>query len=94
MTGTTLNLEDFYWLHPHYLNMALNEDADYIMCCDLPVLPAASKIKNIPLIYDAHELYPEFYTQVEANFIKYPDLVITVMPKRWNKQARSYTKCS
>ncbi|WP_263834076.1 methyltransferase domain-containing protein [Sulfurospirillum oryzae] len=89
--GTTLNLKDFYWLHLHYLNMALNEEADYIMCCDLPVLPAAvyaSKIKNVPLIYDAHELYPEqaifsekkreSYTQVESHFIKYPHLVITV----------------
>ncbi|WDU52217.1 methyltransferase domain-containing protein [Taylorella equigenitalis] len=89
--GSYLNLEDFYWLHPHYLNAALLEDADYIMCCDLPLLPAAvyvSKIKGIPLIYDAHELYPEqsmfseetrnFYSQVEAHFIKFPNLTITV----------------
>ena len=100
---TTLDLENFYWLHPHYLNMALCEDADYIMCCDLPVLPAAvyaSKIKNIPLIYDAHELYPEqaifpeekreFYTQVEANFIKYPDLVITVNESIAEEMAKRY----
>ena len=101
---TGINLEEFYWLHPHYLHSAMEEDADYIMCCDLPVLPTAvyvSKNKNIPLIYDAHELYPEqaifekekreFYTQVETEFIKYPDLVITVnisiakeMAKRYN----------
>ena len=101
--SSKLNLEYFYWLHPHYLNMALCEDADYIMCCDLPVLPAAvyaSKIKNIPLIYDAHELYPEqaifpeekreFYTQVEANFIKYPDLVITVNESIAEEMAKRY----
>jgi glycosyltransferase involved in cell wall biosynthesis len=102
--GTTIDLEEFYWLHPQYLNSAMEEDADYIMCCDLPVLPTAvyvSKIKNMPLIYDAHELYPEqaifpkdkreFYSQVETEFIKYPDLVITVnisiaqeMAKRYN----------
>merc|ERR1711941_250938 len=101
--GSNLNLEEFYWLHPHYLNMALYEDADYIMCCDLPVLPAAvyaSKIKNIPLVYDAHELYPEqaifpkdkreFYTRIESHFIKYPDLVITVNDSIAEEMSKRY----
>ena len=97
------NLEDFYWLHSYYLSVALNESADYIMCCDLPLLPCAtyiSKFKNIPLIYDAHELYPEqaifskekrdFYTQVEAHFIKYPNLVITVNESIAKEMSKRY----
>ena len=100
---TNINLEEFYWLHYYYLHSALEEDADYIMCCDLPLLPAGvyvSKIKNIPLIYDAHELYPEqaifekekrkFYSKVEAGFIKYPDLVITVNESIAEEMAKRY----
>ena len=100
---TNIDLEEFYWLHPQYLSSAMEEDTDYIMCCDLPVLPTAtyvSKIKNIPLIYDAHELYPEqaifkeekrkLYTQVETEFIKYPDLVITVNKSIAEEMAKRY----
>jgi glycosyltransferase involved in cell wall biosynthesis len=69
----------------------------------LPVLPAAtyaSKLKNIPLIYDAHELYPEqaifpeerraFYSLVEKEFIQYPDLVITVNTSIAQEMASRY----
>jgi len=100
---TGVNLEEFYWLHPHYLHSAMEEDADYIMCCDLPVLPTAvyvAKNKNIPLIYDAHELYPEqaifedekreFYTKVETEFIEYPNLVITVNISIAKEMAKRY----
>jgi glycosyltransferase involved in cell wall biosynthesis/SAM-dependent methyltransferase len=98
-----VDLEDFYWLHYQYLYMAMQEDADYIMCCDLPVLPAAtyaSKMKDIPLIYDAHELYPEqaifdkskreFYFKVEKEFIQYPNLVITVNKSIAKEMANRY----
>lgn len=102
--GTRFDLETFYWLHSRYLSRALQEDADIMMCCDLPVLPAATyaaKIKNIPLIYDAHELYPEqaifpnekreLYSRVEQEFIRYPDLVITVNQSIACEMAKRYS---
>ncbi len=102
--NTGINLEDCYWLHYHYLYMAMNEEAEYIMCCDLPLLPTAtyvSKIKNIPLIYDAHELYPEqicfdrekrdLYSKIEANFIVHPDLVITVNKSIAKEMSKRYS---
>lgn len=101
---TRFDLESFYWLHSRYLSRALQEDADIMMCCDLPVLPAATyaaKIKNIPLIYDAHELYPEqaifpnekreLYSRVEQEFIRYPDLVITVNQSIACEMAKRYS---
>ena len=97
------NLEEFYWLHFQYLHMAMEENADYLMCCDLPVLPAAvyaAKFKNIPLIYDAHELYPEqaiftehkrqLYTKVEREFAPYPSLIITVNESIAEEMAKRY----
>ncbi|MGD9807402.1 MAG: methyltransferase domain-containing protein [Deferribacterales bacterium] len=85
------DLEKFYWLHSKYLTKALEEQADYVMCCDLPVLPCAvhvAKHMGVPLIYDAHELYPEqacfsdeqrsLYKSIEKYYIGLPDLVITV----------------
>ena len=98
-----VDLPKFYWLHSQFLSAAADEDADYMMCCDLPVLPAATyvaKLKNIPLIYDAHELYPEqeifardkqlLYKKVENEFIQYPDLVITVNKSIAREIAREY----
>jgi|GEM_PF-2983711 len=65
--------------------------ADIIHCHDLPVLKPAivlSVLRNIPLIYDAHELYPSqkvlplrlrFRSYInERLYIKYADYVITV----------------
>jgi glycosyltransferase involved in cell wall biosynthesis len=59
-----------------------------------------SKIKNIHLIYDAHELYPEqaifekdkreFYTKVETEFIKYTHLVITVNKSIAKEMSKRY----
>ncbi|MGC8927804.1 MAG: glycosyltransferase [Myxococcota bacterium] len=66
-------------------------EADIIHCHDLPVLKPAillSAIRDIPLIYDAHELYPSqkvlpFRLRLrsflnERLYIKYADYVITV----------------
>ncbi len=101
--NTNIDFEKFYWLHFHYLYNAMQEEIDYIMCCDLPVLPAGvyvSKLKNIPLIYDSHELYPEqaiferakrdFYSYVEREFIKYPNLIITVNESISNEISKRY----
>lgn len=70
---------------------ALQFEADIIHCHDLPVLKPSillSVTKDVPLIYDAHELYPSqkvlpFRLRVrnflnERLFIKYADYVITV----------------
>ncbi|XOB65739.1 methyltransferase domain-containing protein [Deferribacteres bacterium DY0037] len=85
------DLEKFYWLHNKYLIKALDQQADYVMCCDLPVLPCAvhvAKHMGVPLIYDAHELYPEqvcftdeqrsLYKGIEQYYIGLPDLIMTV----------------
>ncbi|MBL4902421.1 MAG: methyltransferase domain-containing protein [Desulfocapsa sp.] len=97
------DLDNFYWLHFQYLHMAMEENIDCLMCCDLPVLPAAvyaAKCKSVPLIYDAHELYPEqaifpenkreLYTRVEREFVAYPDLVITVNDSIAGEMAKRY----
>lgn len=97
------NLDEFYWLHYNYLTVALSIDCDFVMCCDLPLLPAAyhvSQVKKIPLIYDAHELYPEqacftadqrnLYTSVESYYVKFPNLVITVNESIASEMAERY----
>lgn len=98
-----IDYSDFYWLHARYLHAAMEEEADYYMCCDLPVLPAgvmAARAKGVPFIYDAHELYPEqacfeaekrrLYAAVENEFIKYADLTITVNESIADEMAKRY----
>lgn len=68
-------------------------DADVIHVHDLPCLKVGyyvAKSKNIPLVYDAHELYyaqevlgpklQKFYYNFEKRYIKYPNELITVNP--------------
>ncbi|WP_414578357.1 glycosyltransferase [Anabaena sp. CCY 9402-a] len=70
---------------------ALEFDADVYHIHDLPCLKAgwyAAKARNVPLIYDAHELYyaqsvlprklQKQYFALEKKYIKYPQVVITV----------------
>lgn len=97
------DLEAFYWLHPHYVHAGLDEKPDWVMCCDLPVLPAAVRVardRGVPLVYDAHELYPEqaafppekkrFYSEVERAFIGCADRVITVNESIAEEMAKRY----
>ncbi len=75
------------------ISKALEFDADVYHVHDLPCLKAgyyASKMRNVPLIYDAHELYyaqdilptrlQKLYFSLEKKYIRYPDVVITVNP--------------
>jgi len=101
--GAGIDLETFYWLHSHYVHAGLQEKPDYLMCCDLPVLPAGvciAKLAGVPLVYDAHELYPEqaafakekraFLSRVEKTCIRHPDLVITVNESIAEEMSRRY----
>ena len=76
---------------------------DLIQCHDLPTLEAAiilAKEKNVKLIYDSHELYPEqhafskhkkmVYRQFEARLIQKCDLVFTVNQSIAEKMAEYY----
>lgn len=83
-------------LNPFEMFMAhklIQFDADVIHVHDLPCLKVglyAAKKKNIPLVYDAHELYyaqdilgkkqQKFYYKLEKKYIKKADTVITVNP--------------
>ncbi|AKG22719.1 hypothetical protein IJ00_16835 [Calothrix sp. 336/3] len=73
------------------ISKALDFPADAYHVHDLPCLKAgyyASKARNVPLIYDAHELYyaqevlpaklQKIYFKLEKKYIKYPNIVITV----------------
>ncbi|OKH18953.1 hypothetical protein NIES208_03840 [[Limnothrix rosea] IAM M-220] len=75
------------------ISKALEFDADVYHVHDLPCLKAgyyASTKKNVPLIYDAHELYyaqkvlparlQKRYFILEKQYIRYPEVVITVNP--------------
>ena len=84
-------------------NRACYFNPDIIHVHDLPQLRAGSLIKkklNIPLIYDAHELYPEINTlnkyqkkilsKLENKFLSKCDVVITVNLFIANEMSRRY----
>lgn len=73
------------------VSRALQFEADIYHVHDLPCLKAgwyAAQYRNVPLIYDAHELYyaqeilpgrlQKLYFNLEKKYIKYPDAVVTV----------------
>lgn len=75
------------------ISKALEFEADVYHIHDLPCLKAgyyAAKKRNVPLVYDAHELYyaqevlparlQKSYFFLEKKYIRYPDVVITVNP--------------
>lgn len=85
------------------ISKALEFEADIYHVHDLPCLKAgyyASKYRNVPLIYDAHELYyaqevlppklQKLYFSLEKKYIRYPDVVITVNPFIANLMAERY----
>jgi glycosyltransferase involved in cell wall biosynthesis len=84
-------------------NRIIYFDPDIIHIHDLPYLSVglyAKKYLRIPLVYDAHELYPEIGTLtaqqkrdlswVEARAIPHCDLVITVNPFIAEEMAQRY----
>ncbi|MBE7555394.1 MAG: glycosyltransferase [Anaerolineales bacterium] len=85
------------------LNRIVYFDPDIIHIHDLPYLKVgveAKKRLQVPLIYDAHELYPEISTltakqkrdlsRIEARSIAQCDRVITVNPLIAEEMARRY----
>lgn len=75
------------------ISKALEFEADVYHIHDLPCLKPgwyAAKQRNVPLVYDAHELYyaqavlpiklQKQYFELEKRYIKYPTVVITVNP--------------
>ena len=73
------------------ISKALQFTADVYHIHDLPCLKAgwyAARLSNVPLIYDAHELYyaqevlpvklQRIYFALEKKYIKYPNIVITI----------------
>ena len=85
------------------LNRTVYYDPDIIHVHDLPYLRAgvqAKKRLNVPLIYDAHELYPEIQTlsakdkqqlsRVEKQSLPQCDQVITVNPFIAKEMAQRY----
>lgn len=86
------------------LNRVLYYDPDVVHIHDLPYLRVGIETKNrlkIPLVYDAHELYPEIgtltpaqkreLTQLEKRFMPQCDWVITVNPFIAAEMAQRYT---
>ena len=85
------------------INKALDFDADIYHVHDLPCLKAgyhAARFRNVPLVYDAHELYyaqtvlplnlQKLYFRMEKKYIKYPDVSITVNPLSAGLMAERY----
>ncbi|MBD2297080.1 glycosyltransferase [Nostoc sp. FACHB-190] len=73
------------------ISKAVEFSADVYHVHDLPCLKAgwyAAKLRNVPLVYDAHELYyaqevlpiklQRLYFKLEKKYIKFPNIVITV----------------
>jgi glycosyltransferase involved in cell wall biosynthesis len=94
-------------LLPHHESVLMDSvvfyDPDVLHAHDLPRLRVATKAKKrlgVPLIYDAHELYPEIATQTlaqkkilnrrEKRCIKYADAVITVNEFIADEMAKRY----
>jgi glycosyltransferase involved in cell wall biosynthesis len=98
--------KQFYWYDEHYYQAAVAEEADLYIAHDLPMLPAALRAgtrKGAPVVYDAHELYPEqnhFPTEkqelcrrVESALIGLADAVITVNESIAGEMVRRYRLC-
>jgi glycosyltransferase involved in cell wall biosynthesis len=74
-----------------FVNAAANLEGNVIQVHDLPALEAGveiSRVRGVPLVYDAHELYPEqksfsavqrnICSEAERRLIKHADLVFAV----------------
>jgi glycosyltransferase involved in cell wall biosynthesis len=86
-----------------FLNEGWNHTADLVQVHDLPTLEAGSQLAtewDVPLVYDAHELYPEQHSfstrqrlicsEAEARLIRNARLVFTVNPSIAEEMARRY----
>lgn len=75
------------------LEQILKQSFDVLHVHDFPMLKVgvrAAKIRGVPLIYDAHEIYyaqaqlpvviQKRYRRTEKKYIRFPDVVITVNP--------------
>jgi len=86
-----------------FLNAGMRVEADLIQVHDLPALEAGVQLaaeKQVPLVYDAHELYPEqrsfskcqtrICAEAEARLIKHADLVFAVNESIGVEMAKRY----
>lgn len=83
----------------------LFKNVDSIIAVDLECLPAGILLKEhfngVPLVYDAHEYWPEsstdfsgwetkFWSNIEKSLVKYSDLRVTVSPQIANLMTKVY----
>lgn len=86
-----------------FLGAGMQVEADLIQVHDLPALEAGVQLaaeKQVPLVYDAHELYPEqrsfskcqtrVCAEAEARLIKHVDLVFAVNESIGIEMAKRY----
>lgn len=86
-----------------FVNAATSLDGDVIQVHDLPALEAGVELaekRNVPLVYDAHELYPEqksfsavqrkICSEAEARLIKHAELVFAVNESIGREMAERY----
>src|SRR5207247_834392 len=98
--------KQFYWYDEHCYQAAVAEDADLYIAHDLPMLPAALRAgarTGAPVVYDAHELYPEqnhcptekqeLCRRVESALIGLADAVITVNESIAGEMVSRYRLC-
>ena len=100
LLGGIGSVPDFRFFAKYFLNsnsalysMGLNfKNLSGIISCDLDTLPAGTMLKNklkLPLIYDAHEFWPdssanftqfdyEFWSNMEKRLLPYVDIAVTV----------------
>lgn len=101
--GLSQKIRQFRLHEQAMLNRVIYYDPDVVHIHDLPYLKVgvqAKKRLQVPLVYDAHELYPEIgtltakqkreLTQVEARSISHCDLIITVNPLLAEEMGRRY----
>lgn len=87
-----------------FVNAAANLEADVIQVHDLPALEAGvelAALRHVPLVYDAHELYPEqksfsatqrrICSNAEARLIRHADLVFAVNESIAREMASRYS---
>lgn len=86
-----------------FLGAGMQVEADLIQVHDLPALEAGVQLaaeKQVPLVYDAHELYPEqrsfskcqtrICAEAETRLIKHVDLVFAVNESIGTEMAKRY----
>ncbi|MCV2218234.1 glycosyltransferase [Thauera sp. Sel9] len=103
LTYRNRSLHDPLPFRSAFVNSAAELEGDVIQVHDLPALEAGVELaskRNVPLVYDAHELYPEqksfstiqrkICSEAEARLIKHADLVFAVNESIGLEMAKRY----